>query len=443
MQPDSQTPSLPENPQVGSVPPPLPPVTHGQSPSDYGTLPEPAPTSDQKSQPMRQLVAILLSVCLGLFLADGFVSLLDDSLILLFDFHWLTAVRAAVWGIATLLAALVYVLMGLTPMVPKRVFLPVTLFGPLVMLLTIPLMVLFRGRIHQVACIISVCQVLVALGVFYWVQGGFRVRWPSVAEDRLGTRQFSWLNLGGFVLLNVLVLVPAGAAAFLLTAAWALNHTSDGFLRVRPGGLTVQVRKYVRPDGKMIQLVPMAHIGEPAFYRTLSRSFPTNAIVLIEGVTDHRNLLTNEITYQRMAKTFGVAEQREEFEPQGKLVHADVDVEQFTTNTIGLLNLVMLIHAKGMNADTARALLQYRPPPGFETELMSDLLGKRNQRVLKEIETQLPQAEHLIVPWGAAHMPEIARGIRMLGFRMVESQEHIAIRFGSGGAKSKGHGKGE
>jgi hypothetical protein len=402
-----------------------------------------APSAAPKPQPIRQFVSILLSLCLGLFLADAWVSLLDDSLILLFDLHWLTAIRALVWGFATLLAALVYLLLGLTPMIPKRVFIPITLFGPMVMLGTLPLLVLFLGRIQQVAFVISLGQVLFGLSVLYWVQGGFKVRWPLVSEDHLGTRPFSWRNLGVFALLNVLVLAPAMVAYLVLGAAWALNHTSGGFLRVRPSGLTVQVRNYVRQDGKTIQLVPMAHVGDPEFYRTLSQSFPTNAVVLLEGVTDNRNLLTNEITYQRMAKTLGVAEQAEEFEPLGRRVHADVDVAQFTTNTIGLLNLVMLIHARGMNAESAQKLLQYRPPPGFEAELMGDLLEKRNRRVLKEIEAQLPQAEHLIVPWGAAHMPEIARGIQGLGFRMAESHERVVIRFGSGGKQKAGRGRGE
>jgi len=56
----------------------------------------------------------------------------------------------------------------------------------------------------------------------------------------------------------------------------------------------------------------MAHIGEAAFYHQLSRSFPANSVVLMEGITDNRNLLTNVITYQRMATSLGVAEQEKE-----------------------------------------------------------------------------------------------------------------------------------
>jgi hypothetical protein len=160
----------------------------------------------------------------------------------------------------------------------------------------------------------------------------------------------------------------------------------------------------------------------------------------MEGVTDNRNLLTNKIAYKRMATSLGVAEQQNDFQPRGKLVHADVDVEQFNTNTIDCLNLVMLIHSKGVNAETVLQLMQFSPPH-FEEQLFDDLLGKRNRRLLEEIHARLSQSQNLIVPWGAAHMPQIAREIQKSGFRMDETQEYVAIRFRFFGNKSKPLGK--
>src|ERR1035441_6855456 len=74
----------------------------------------------------------------------------------------------------------------------------------------------------------------------------------------------------------------------------------------------------------------------------MSRTLPIYSIILMEGVTDEKNLLTNKISYKRMAKSLGLAEQHEKFEPtRGELVMADVDVGQFTRNTIDFLNLVI------------------------------------------------------------------------------------------------------
>jgi hypothetical protein len=89
----------------------------------------------------------------------------------------------------------------------------------------------------------------------------------------------------------------------------------------------------------------------------------------------------------------------------------------------------MLIHAKGINPENLIRILQYAPPPQFEEQLINDLLRKRNERLLEELHAQLLESDYLIVPWGAAHMPEIARQIQKSGFHLQESQEYVAIRF--------------
>jgi hypothetical protein len=321
--------------------------------------------------------------------------------------------------------------MGLTPLVPKRLFLPITLINPLAVLAAVPVTIYCYSRSQQVFWILSLCQLILGLGILCWVQGGLRFRWPLVAESRLGARGFSWLNLSGFLLLNVFVFLPAAVLYLVVFAALAVDHFSEGFLALRPGGLTVQVRDYVRNDGKRVQLVPMAHVGEADFYQKLSHSFPTNSLVLMEGVTDENNLLTNKVTYKRMATKLGLAEQQEEFNPvQVEMVMADVDIKEFTPETIGFLNLVMLFHAKGLTADTVLKMLRYSPPAHFEERLWDDLLRKRNQHLLAELHARLPASEILIVPWGVAHMPGIAEGIKAAGFRLDATRDYTVIRFG-------------
>ena len=422
--PDPMIPSSSDNLPTGSVPPPVPP--------------EPTP----KPSHGRQFVAFLLSVCLGLFLADAVISLLDDSLILFLGIHLLAATRAIVCLLAMLMALLIYVLMGLTPMISKRLFLPVTLFNPVGMLVVVPFAIFFYSRLQEVAWVISFGQVIIGLSILCLVQGGFKFRWPLVAARQLEARGFSWRNLSVFVLANLFVLIPAVIIYFVLCSALAVNHLSEGFLTLRPGGLTVQVRKYVRSDGKTIQLYPMAHVGDSDFYQKLSRAFPTNSIILMEGVSDERNLITNKVTYKRMATSLGLAEQHEEFNPtQGEMVPADVDVEQFTTNTIGFLNMVMLIHARGVNAETMLKLMSFSPPPHSEEQLLDDLLRKRNRHLLEELQARLPETDHIIVPWGVAHMPGIAAEIQKAGFRLDETQEYVVIRFRSDGKQTKRTGK--
>jgi hypothetical protein len=430
VQTDPRIPPEENNPPVGSAAP----FPSESAPPMIGAPPLLASTTDPsiKPGPARNFVAFVLSLSLGFFLLDSVFSLLDDSLNLFFNLHLLSLMRGLVFFFAMLTAIVVYVLMGLTPMVPKRWFLPVTLFSPLVALAVIPLSIYHYSWIPWLAWVFSFCQVIAAIGLLLWVRGGLKIRWPLVTANQLESRGFSWRNLIAFVAVNLFVLLPAVAVYSLVCASLAVNHFSDGFMALRPGGFTVQVRKYIRDDGKTIQLFPMSHVADSDFYQKVSESFPRNSIVLMEGVTDRQNLLTNKISYKRMAATLGLSEQHEKFAPsQGETVRADVDVDQFSASTIGLLNLAMLLHSKGINPETLLALLSYPQPPGFERELLDDLITKRNQHLLGEIRARLPESEHIIVPWGAMHMPQLAREIQKSGFHLTETRDYMVIRFRS------------
>jgi hypothetical protein len=385
----------------------------------------------------RHLVAVVLSFALGLFLADALLSAVDDSFILLFKSHFLAGLRGIVGFFSVVFGLVIYALMGLTPMIPKRKFILVALFSPLAALVALPFWIYFADRMQIVMWAISVFQAICAVAILGMVHRGFGLRMPLVPEERLNPRGFSWVNLFGFVLANGLVLLPAVAAYLFFCATLAVGHYSEGFVALHSGGLSVQVRKYVRNDGKSVHLYPMAHVADRNFYQTISQSFPTNSIVLMEGVTDREHLLTNHIAYTKMAATLGLSEQQKEFKPsEEQMERADVDVNEFTPNTIGFLNVVMRIHSKGLNAASLMELMTFSPPPGFEKELFDDLLRKRNRHLLDEMKKRLPETENVVVPWGAAHMPEIARELQKDGFRLDESRDYTVIRFGAGRKRS-------
>jgi len=139
----------------------------------------------------------------------------------------------------------------------------------------------------------------------------------------------------------------------------------------------------------------------------------------MEGVSDDGIYLpTSPLTTN--GEILGLAEQQKEFRPrQGEMVPADVDVDQFTTNTIDFLNLVMRIHSRGMNAKDVRELVQYSPPPGFQEQLFDDLLRKRNQPLLEEIHSRLSESDNIIVPWARPTCRD-AKEIQKSGFRLTE-----------------------
>jgi|ERR1051326_825287 hypothetical protein len=415
------------NPQA-KVPPTLPPLL-GQTAST--PQPPPIPPKSSGFWTARHLVALVLSAGLGLFLADAVISAVDDTFILLFHTRALAGIRGFVGFLTVLIGFVIYALMAITPMIPKRKFIPLALFSLLASLVSLPFWIYCHDKIQLVIWAISLLQVFCALTILATVQGGLKIRLPLVPQEQLNPRGFSWLNLGGFVAANAFVLLPAVLIYLCVCASLAVGHFSDGFVALHPTGLSVQVRKYVRNDGKSVLLYPMAHVADRNFYGTISHSFPSNSIVLMEGVSDSEHLLTNHITYKRMAATLGLSEQQKEFRPSEETMErADVDVSEFTTNTIGFLNVVMRIHSKGLNAATLMELMTYSPPPGFEKELFDDLLRKRNRHLLNEMKARLPETENIVVPWGAAHMPEIAREIQKDGFQLADAREYTVIRFG-------------
>lgn len=412
-----------------SAPPPL-----EQSPPRIALPPPLAPVRKDSG---RKFVAILLSACVALFIADALVSVADNTLILFSNTHVLGILREILALLYVLVAVVIYLLMAFTPMIPKRIFLPITLFNLVAGLAFIPVLIYASARVAQVAWLISLGQFLFGIGVLAWLHPGFKIRMPLVSQSHLGSRGFSWANLFLFVLANLFLLIPAVAIYLFLCAGMAVSHFSEGFIALKPGGLTVQTRQYVRDDGKTVQLVPMAHVAEADFYQKVSQSFPTNALILMEGVTDRNHLLTNRITYAKMASSLGLSEQQREFKPvENELVRADVDVDQFSTNTIDFLNLAMRIHSKGVTLETVLPLLHYSPPPDFEEQLWDDLLNKRNQHLVVELQNRLPETDAIIIPWGAAHMPGISKEILKAGFRLKQTRDYQVIRFGS---KSRRH----
>jgi hypothetical protein len=371
-----------------------------------------------------------MSCYLVLFMGSGVFSLLDHSLLLGFQRADLSMISGVLFLLTLLTGVLVYGVLGLAPGVPKRFFVPLCLFIPVVYIGVLPLLVWFSDQAMRILWAVSLAQVLLGMAIIARLRDGMKFRWPLVSGWALEDRRFSLGNLAGVVAVGIFGIVPALVAYIGFSAMVSVKHFSDGFVKLHPTGLSMQVRKYVRDDGRNIMLVPMSHVGEAEFYRSLAASFPADSVILLEGVSDRENLAEVHSDYSKMAATVGGVEQTKVFKPQGELVHADVDISSFSPTTVDLLKTAMLLHSKGVTAETLPILMK-PAAPGLEKQLLEDILTKRNQHLLGVIRERLPTSKNIIVPWGAAHMPEIAREIEKDGFRVKETEDFMAIRFGS------------
>jgi hypothetical protein len=389
--------------------------------------PPPLPTAT--ARPAVSGLATCLGLILALFLANATVSFLDDSLLLFAGRQDLTVFRAFFLLLMLPLGLATYLIMAAAPGIPKRVFLPVALYLPVTYVGVLPLFVYFHQHAAWIGWGVSLAQVLLGWWLVRWLNGKRGFRWPLVPDSRLGAPGFRWLHFGGMLLAGLLVLLPALLFYTALSAKLAVGHFTDGFVELRTSGVVMQVREYTRDDGVKITLVPMSHVGETDFYQNLSESFPDDSVVLMEGVSDRRKVVQASSNYSKMAEAIGVAEQQQVFKPKGKLVPADLDMSDFSPETLDMLKTAMLIHSKGVTAETMPILMK-PTPPGLEKRLMEDILTKRNRHLLKVLHEHLPESRHIIIPWGAAHMPEIAREIEKSGFRPGATREYHAIRFG-------------
>ena len=378
---------------------------------------------------LRAVLAAFLNLALVLFIANAVVSLTSNSLILFLKNDVLVDVAALSGAVSTLTAFVIYGLMAMTPMVPKRVFLPLTLFGPVAVLVALPVMIYGFRYGSWITWGIALAQFLLCMAILLRLRRPWKSCWLLLTADQLATVAFRWRNLIGFVAAHVFVVVPGVMVYLLICGSLAVNHFTDGFVSLRPSGVTMQVRKYSREDGKTVDLVAMSHIGEPEFYQALAATFPPTATVLMEGVSDKGKVMTEPVGYTKIAKYLGLAEQHAVFKPQGKLIFADVDIGQFSKVTLECLKPTMVIHTKGITAETLPILMQ----PSSEDlpqQLFNDLLTRRNEHLLMVLQEQLLTTDHLIIPWGAAHMPGISQGVLKAGFHLRETQESVVIRFG-------------
>ena len=402
------------------APPSLPPLLTPNAPSP------------PKPNDWRKHLAGSLNLWLGLYLIAAIWALMDDTLVILAQQHCLSSLNAMFTIIAFLASLVLYGLMGLSPAIPKRIFLPLILLPWLGTALGLLVLIYDFQRIQVLDWWLSLGQISLVFAWAYGLRKPDNSRWFPIRVEHLGKRVFSVWNLVIFGLGNLLILLPVIAIYLAVCTSLAVGHFTAGFLSLRPSGLYAQARTYAREDNKTVMLFPMSHIADAGFYQMVSASATSNSVILMEGVTDTQNLLTNKLSYKRSADSLGLAEQHEELKMEtGELVRADVDIEEFSQTTIDILNFVTYLHTQGINAENLRQLLDYHPTPGMEQRLFADLLLKRNAHLFKVLQERLPTAHEFIIPWGAAHMPGISQELLKAGFHQTSAHDYAVIRFGA------------
>jgi hypothetical protein len=366
--------------------------------------------------------------------------LLDGALTLLLSLSGSSSpALRAVQGFAALLTLLfglaVYGLLALSPRLPKRAFLPCLLFLGWALLGAMPIPL--QTETDQGMLYLSLAQIV--LGVLAatgsWRRGGgFLLPEGSVTGPR-----FSPKYCVVFLLVHLLLLPPLLFGYGAYSAAVGVEHLSRGFIRLQWRGLEVQERVYVKGEDR-IRLLPMVHIGDEAFYNGIVADLRRmEGVVLLEGVTDREKLITQPFSYGKTAGALGVSEQPRSLVGAGedltegeggeaRLIaqRADLDMSDFSPETVALINRIGKLLAAD---DMVKALPEYLRTPVQPEPIIYDVLTLRNEALLASMDEALMETKHVIIPWGAAHMPGIEEALLARGFTLSDRRQRAVFRW--------------
>lgn len=360
---------------------------------------------------------------LGLFGLDALLSVLDELAFLGTNHRLLAPVRDPVAGLTLLCTPLVWLAVGLSPRLRLRVHLPLLLLVAWITLGWAPMSIWTWGG-PAFALLPPLVQALFAALALLLARRPVPESVPALRWGRLGL----WLAAH-------LLLVPLTLGTYtFLSARMLLDRLTGGYAELSFDGISVLHRRFERQE-QTVDLIGMIHIGDADAYREIFHPIPTEqALVLAEGVSDEQDLLGVAVDYDPVARSLGLAPQENISQMSGLSErNADVDVSTFSAETIALLQAAMGLVQEEDKAQAVRDYLEvaqsFPDPRILLAVLQEDLLHRRNLHLIAEVDAALPEHPHLVLPWGAAHLPELDEALRTRGFQPAEERWVVLIPF--------------
>jgi hypothetical protein len=395
---------------------------------------------------------VFANLFLIMFCSDGILSLADEIISLSFSLHAFSGVRSLLANAVVVMAVPLYLCLGIDKRLPKRVFLPLTLF-----VLLCP----FAGSMFPLLAgnsapglFLALAQLLLcALPLWHFRKNGKKSL--VMAKCMFDGPLFGWKNTVAFFSANILAVPIALVVIAFFAANSYLSENTAGFMRLAPDGLHMVERVY-QSGNKTIRLTAMIHVGEQDYYEKLADTATTGrTIILAEGVTDSGSLLKSGLDYRKVAGYLGLTSQ-EKMCLKGRLIdeadldepesaesddcevgdgavilRADVDISSFRPQTIRILN--ELGRKMKESPSFTKGIMAFNDwagknvTPAMYQILLDDVLHRRNSVLIGQLRRSLARYDTIVVPWGAMHMPEIEREVLKQGFRLDKEQDRICI----------------
>jgi hypothetical protein len=385
-----------------------------------------------------------------LFLIDAGLSLIDELFVASSSpLPLFSSVRYLVAYVVITLSLLFFACLGIDRRLPKRVFLPLTLYISWSAMAMWPLSSIIERE--SLGLVSAVGQLLLGGGAIVLLRGlgGQNL----LTRELFQTPMFSLRNTLGFTAINLLLLPFALVYTGLATTSYYLDLQTSGFMRLSPIGIYMTDRSY-HLDNKIIRLTGMMHIGKQDYYEELASSMAAGrTIILAEGVTDEDRLLEHQFNYSKLAGIIGLSSQEkmrfdgnlinlddlDEKNPnaseqdQPDIARADIDLNSFDPQTIEFLNILgrTLFSGKPLVEGFAEYNLWVSENMTQEriAGVMFDILDKRNEVVIDSMLRTLKRYDTIIIPWGAMHMPAIEEAVLEQGFVPGVARERLSLDF--------------
>ena len=284
-------------------------------------------------------------------------------------------------------------------------------------------------------CLIQLAVAGLAFATVYLRAGGRTGLLDSTSEHAPVFAPLRFTGLaGGAVLLGP----PLLAAYVVLALTTQIELSTGGFVQIDRHGIHLVESHYQSAD-REVRLVGMMHVGSGEVYERIFDSFELPAtVVLEEGVTDESHLLESQLSYGKLADTLRLVVQEpvsSHFEEKSsdwpRILHRDMDVSEFSDDTLDFVHKMAIL---ADSLDDPEAILEKLRDPSWlpqnSDSVMHDILTRRNERLLEEIEDALLDYERVVVPWGALHMPWIEHQVQQRGFARTHSKKHLFVDWG-------------
>lgn len=382
-------------------------------------------------------------IFLAAFLTDGLLSLAALAIPSLSSFQEILAV------VVFLAAMVLHLAMMCMPRLPKRVLLPATVFAIWCALTNaFPSGLVFGNHAQAV---LALAESLLGAGLLLTLRG------PASGLVCLRPA-FSWPNFFTVSFLNCFLALGLGILMVLAGLSMVEQKTA-GYVRIRPDGISLEERWFQRGDGKSVRLVGMVHVAKDQFYNDLAATLPEKepAIVLLEGITDNDSLLREKLTYSNLADSLGLTSQSDsdfmkkaskksresrphsgagpadDLNPAGiQYWRADVDTSDFQTSTLDCIEAVGNLFSSRTLGEVVRKLADPNSPLNQQSGnevFWSDVVDMRNEHLIDEMKEALRQANIVVVPWGALHMPVFEKQLKDWGFYETYRVRRLAFSF--------------